>query len=1004
VALLNLVFSNVLFLGVFGRQRWALTGLLGLCLWVLGGGLAPALAQTGDTTRTNRRRPGSVPTQPVRNLNYDRNSPQSPPPPGERNVGQPAVPSVSRKPAPSLTPDSTGLAVDTSRRVRDSLNVSILKRRSQVETTVKYAAKDSIQFDITTKIAKLYNKANVDYGRMNMKAALITLNYGTNTVQAAGRRDTVKHRMVDLPLFKDEAGTYSAGRINYNFKTKKGKIAEVVTQQGEGYIHAEVVKKLPDNEIYGLHGRYTTCNLEHPHFYIEAGKMKVIPGQKVITGPFHMVIADVPLPIGLPFGYFPTPHAGRGSGFIIPTFGQGQQRGYSLTNGGYYWAPNDYIGLRVTGDFYAGNSNSIGGYGIATELTYRKRYKYQGSFRFTYANQPVAPILNTTSVNNADYLYSNTINTFWISWSHSPTPLPGGGVFSASVQAGSSSYNRVNTLNARQLLSATFSSTISYSKQSRRLPINYAVQLSQSQNVQTGVMDFTLPNFNLGVARQYPYLLFTKQSHGAWYEQFALSYNLVAQNRISSLVPARSLAADVPLLGGSTTAYTIPVSFANAGRLLRNAQNGIQHQFQITLPGFALVGRHIQVQPSINYGETWYFQRLQYSYLSRVQAIKVDTISPAFERAYSYSANVSASTNFYGTLVFKGDHYVKAIRHKVTPSVSYAFSPDLASNSQYEAFVGGASTFGNLQSAYTNRILDPRQFTRYQGVYQSSATTQLSQVAFSLQNQIEMKVRNNRDTTGTDPYKKVSLADGIDLSLAYNFGSGRRDARGRPVDSLRLSNLNLGYRVQVAKKLNVVVSSAFSFYQRDSTGRLINRYLFEQKNFRIARLLNANLSLGYQFNPAARPKSKANIPRAVAPSNDPVLGSPLQQQIYADYIDFDIPWDATIQYTASYTTAGAPIRPTLYGFVPLLSGNSITASGSVKLTPNFRLSTQLNYDLVNNTFVYPSINFSRDLHCWQISGLWIPVGPYRGYNFTIAAKSSLLQDLKLNRNKTILNR
>jgi hypothetical protein len=1007
VALLNLLFSNVLFSGVFGRRRWALAGIAALCLWLLGGGLARAQAQTTtDPTRTNPRRAGSVPTQPVRNLNYDRNSPQSPPPPGEKNVGQPAVPSVSRKPAPSLTPDSSGLAVDTSRRVRDSLNVVLLRRRSQVETTVKYAAKDSIQFDVTTKIARLYNKANVDYGKMNMKAALITVNYGTSTVQAAGRRDTVKHKMEGVPLFKDEAGTYSAGKINYNFKTKKGKISEVVTQQGEGYIHAEVVKKLPDNDFYGLHGRYTTCNLEHPHFYIEAGKMKVIPGQKVITGPFHMVIADVPLPIGLPFGYFPTPHAGRGSGFIIPTFGQGAQRGYSLTNGGYYWAPNDYIGLRVTGDFYAGNADRIGGYGIGTELTYRKRYKYQGSFRFTYANQPVSPLVTTTTTANADYLYSTAINTFWISWSHSPTPLPGGGVFSASVQAGSSSYNRVNTLNARQILSATFNSTISYSKQSRRLPINYAVQLSQSQNVQTGVMDFTLPNFNLGVARQYPYLLFTKQTKGAWYEQFALSYNLVAQNRISSLVPARALSADVPLLGGSTTAYNIPVSFANAGRLLRNAQNGMQHQFQITLPSATLLNRHIQIQPSVNYGETWYSQRLQYSYLDRVRAVKVDTISPAFERSYSYSANVSASTNFYGTVVFKGDHYVKAIRHKVAPSISYAFSPDLATNSQYAAFEGGQTTFGNLQSAYTSRLLDPRQFTRYQGVYQSTASAQLSQVAFTLQNQIEMKVRNNRDTTGTDPYKKVSLADGIDLSIAYNFGSGRKDARGRPVDSLKLSNLSLGYRVQVAKKLNVVVSSAFSFYQRDSTGRLLNRYLLdiEHRNFKLARLLNANLSLGYQFNPAARPKSKANIPRAVAPSNDPVLGSPLQQQIYADYIDFDIPWDATVQYTASYTTAGAPIRPTLYGFVPLLSGNSITASGGVKLTPNFRLTTSFTYDLANRTPVLPQINFYRDLHCWQISGLWIPVGPYRGYNFTIAAKSSLLQDLKLNRNKTILNR
>ena len=1019
MALGNLLFFNTLFSGFLRRGRWGLAAAVGL--WLGLAGLAPAHAQTPNPTQTfpatappsgatpsNPRRPGSAPTQPVRDLNFDRNAPQSPPPPGVANPGRPALPGVRRQPAPAITPDSSGLAADTSRRVRDSLNVVLLKRRSQVETTVKYAAKDSIQFDVDAKIAKLYNKANVDYGAMSLKAALITVNYGDNTVQAVGRRDTVKNRMMDQPLFKNAEGTYSAGKINYNFKTKKGKIAEVITQQGEGYVHAEVVKKLPDNDFFGLNGRYTTCNLEHPHFYIQAGRMKVVPGQKVITGPFHMVIADVPLPIGLPFGYFPTPHNGRGSGFIIPTFGQGAQRGYSLTNGGYYWAPNDYIGLRVTGDLYAGNADRFGGWALASELTYRKRYKFQGSFRFTYANQPVAPILNTTTITNSEALYANSIRTFWVSWSHSPTPLPGGGVFSASVQAGSSSYNRVNTLNPRQLLSAAFNSTVSYSKTSRRLPINYSIQLAQSQNVQTGVMDFTLPSLNVGVARQYPYQWLGILPHGAWYEQFAVSYNLVAQNRISSLVPARTLTGDLPLLGGSSTSYNIPVGFGSIGQLLRNAQNGVQHQFQITLPSAALLHRHIQVTPSVSYGETWYFQRLQYDYIPAVRAVRVDTIAPSFERAYSYSGSVSATTSFYGLVNFKGDHYVKAIRHKVTPSLSYSFSPDLAKNSQYTAFGNGNNAnengrvvFNDLQQDYNTRILDPRQFSRYQGfIYGTPTSARVSQLSFSVQNQIEMKVRNKQDTTGTDPYKKVSLADGIDLSVSYNFAA--------QYAYQRLSPLNLNYRVQVAKKLNVVFSSAFDFHQRDSTGRLLDRYLFQDQDglskLRLARLLSANLNLGYQFNPAARPKSKANIPRAVAPSNDPVLGSPLPQAIYADYIDFDIPWEATMSYTASYTTAQAPIRPILFGAQPLLSGSSITASGSVKLTPNLRLSTTLNYNFTQNTFVYPNVNFTRDLHCWQISGFWIPVGPYRGYNFTIAAKSSLLQDLKLNRNKTILNR
>ena len=999
MALFNLVSSHVSFLGKLRRNGWGLASAVGVWLWLLAG-LAPALAQTTDTTTTNKRRAGSVPTQPVRNINFDRNAPQSPPPPGSTNTGQPSVPGVSRKPAPSLSPDSTGLLADTSRRVRDSLNLVVLRRRSQVETTVKYAAKDSIQFDVSTKIAKLYNKSTVDYGPMSLKAALITVNYGTNTVQAAGRRDTIKNKMEGVPLFKDKEGTYSAGTINYNFKTKKGKIADVVTQQGEGYIHAEVVKKLPDNEFYGLHGRYTTCNLAHPHFYIEAGKMKVVPGQKVITGPFHMVIADVPLPIGLPFGYFPTPHNGRGSGFIIPTFGQGAQRGYSLTNGGYYWAPNDYIGVRLTGDIYAGAGSRFGGWGLASELTYRKRYKYQGSLRFTVASQPTTALINTTTVLNENYTYPTSDYTFWLSWSHTPTPLPGGGVFSASVQAGSSTYNRLNTLNSRQLLTPSFNSTVSYSKQSRTLPINYTLQLSQSQNVQTGVMDFTLPNLNLGVARQYPYQWFGIQPHGAWYEQFAVSYNLVAQNRISNLVAARTLSSDIPLLGGSSATYNIPISLRNLGPLLRNAQNGMQHQFQITLPSAAILSRHIQIQPSVSYGETWYAQRLDFKYVNAAGAYRIDTI-PGFNRAYSYSANLAATTNFYGQVNIKGDHFVKAIRHKVTPSLTYSFSPDLSTSSAFQ-------TFNDVRDPY-GRLLDPRTFSRYQGfVYGTPTSALVNQAGISIQNSIEMKVRNSKDTTGTNPYRKVSLADGIDVSLAYNFGSGKRDLRGRPIDTLKLSNLNLGYRVQVAKKLNIVATSSFSFYQRDSTGRLINRYLFEgQKgvgNIRLARLLSANLSLGYQFNPAARPKSKANVPRATAPANDPTLGSPLPQAIYADYIDFDIPWEASVQYTASYLSATAPIRPSLIGATPLLSGSTVSATGSVKLTTNFRLATQLNYNFTQNQFVYPTVNFSRDLHCWQITGIWIPVGPYRGYTFTIAAKSTLLQDLKLNRNKTILNR
>ena len=976
-----------------------------LVLLLFGSGSA-ALAQTrADSTSApatqGKRRAGSVPTQPVRNISADPNEPQSPPPPGQTNTGRPQIPGVSRKPAPSLSPDSGRLAVrDTSRagRRQDSLHLADLKRRSPIETTVKYAATDSIQFDVTSKIARLYSKANVDYGDRNMKADLITVDYGHSTVLANGRRDSVKNKTIGKPLFKDGNGTYTAEQISYNFKSKRGLISGAITQSGEGYIHSETAKRQADNTIHNLGTTYTTCNLEHPHFYIRAAKAKVIPGKAVITGPFHMVIGDVPLPLGLPFGYFPMQHGGRGSGVIIPTFGQAQDRGYYLSNGGYYWAPNDYLGLRVTGDLYAGNAERFGGYGINTELTYNKRYRYRGSARVSFTNRPISSILTTgTATTTTEYVAPLSQNSFWLTWNHSPTPLPGGGVFSASVQAGSSFYNRINTLDPRRYLTPSFNSTVSYSKQMRHLPINYSIQATQSQNTQTGVMAFTLPNLSVGVARQYPYRWLGIQPHGAWYEQFAVSYNLVAQNQITNVVSARTLSSGLPLLGGSTTAYTIPLSFGNLPALLRNAQNAAQHQFQITLPSATLI-RHIQVQPSVSYGETWYAQSLNYRYVEPARAVRIDTVR-GFSRAYAYSANLSATTTFYGQLNFKSKN-IQAIRHKVTPSLSYAYSPDLSNTPAYAAIE--QTDFNNLNRDYGNgQLLDPRAFTRYQGfLLGQSASARVSALNFSVQNSIEMKVRNKQDTTGTEEFKKVSLADGIDLAMGYNFAA----------TSFKLSDLSLNYRVQVAKKLNVVISSAFTFYQRDSLGARLDRYLFQQdgdfkvQNVRLARLTAANLSLGYQFNPAARPKSKANVPRAVAPSNDPVLGSPLPVAIYADYIDFDIPWEASVQYTASYTTASAPIRPSLYGVTPLLTSNSVTATGSVKLTENLRLSSTLNYDIAHNTFVYPVINFTRDLHCWQITGMWIPVGQTRGYSFTIAAKSSLLQDLKLNRNRTILNR
>ena len=951
------------------------------------------------------QRPGSAPTPPVRNISLDPRDPMGPPPPGVRNTGQARVPGTSHKAVPdTLAPggprfapsDTTGLANGVSRS-GDSLQLAA-KRKGQIESTINYTAKDSIQFDVTRKVARLYNKASVTYGDTDLKAALITINYGSNIMQADGKRDSLTNKVVGRPVLKDKAGLYTAGSIAYNFKSKKAKVTEAVTTQGEGYVSASVIKRLPDGDINGLMGRYTTCNLEHPHFYIQAKRMKVIPGEKVVTGPFNLVIGDVPTPLGFLFGFFPTPNKSRGSGVLIPTFGQAADRGYFLTNGGYYFAPNDYIGVRLTGDIYAGNAQTFGGFGATADISYLKRYTFQGNFNFRFSNRPLSPILATDALTTSPvYIKPPAANSFWVTWSHTPVPKPGGGRFSASVNAGTSSFNKVNSLDARRYLSTQFSSSVSYSKQLRNLPINYDIRLSQSQGTD-GSMTFTLPDISVGLARQYPYQWFGVQPGAggklgaSTYEQFTLSYNLTATNQVSNVVAARSLSNGLPLLGGTTDVTRIPLSFGNIGKLLQNSRNGIQHQFGIGLGSYT-VAQHFKLNPSVSYNEVWYSQRLNYRFSPVAQAVRVDTTYGLY-RINNYSASLSLNTTFYGTVVRKGVHKIQAIRHKATPSVNYNISPNLINRSSVYPqpdLYGLRDQFNQVIPRDQLRPVNgriPYPFNSYNSfVYGTPGGAKASQISFALQNSVEMKIRDSNDTTGLNPFRKSSLIDGLDFSMGYNFAA----------DSLKLSPLGVNFRTQVAKKLNFNSTASFEPYQRDSRGRIIDKYLFEANPRKLLRLSSASFGATYSFNPATG-KKKSVVPRAVAPTNDPTLGTVGPTNYYADYVDFDIPWELALTYAAGYTTNAVPLKPG-DAPVPLLALNTVGVTGSVKLTPNLRLTYNLGYDITHQTVTYPNLTFFRDLHCWQVTGTWIPFGLTKGYNFTISAKSSLLQDLKLNRNR-----
>jgi hypothetical protein len=854
----------------------------------------------------------------------------------------------------------------------DSLVVAGTK--GDIETTINYSARDSILFEVDRKVVHLYGNAKIDYGTMELAAAYIQIDYDLNTLTATTLTDSTG-KEVGTPVFKDGAESYAAKRIAYNYKTKRGRISEVVTQQGEGYIHSEVVKKNEANEIFGLHNKYTTCNLEHPHFYISAGKIKAIPNDKIMSGPFNLVVADIPTPLGFLFGLFPTPRNKRSSGVIMPTFGESRARGFYLSNGGYYLALNDYIGTRITGDIY-----SLGGYRVTVDNTYVNRYSYRGNFNISY------DYFKNDEGNVADRS-TNSLSglppsqrTAFVTWSHSPVQKPGRGRFTANVRAGSSQHNRVNFNNANNYLTPTFNSTITYQKNIQNSPFSYTATLSQGQNnggfVGQGenmrpaptTMRFTLPDLNFAMTQMSVYEIFSKNvPTGKWYENFTVGYNVRARNEVSNQVAARRLGG-VNLIDGSERDTTFALNFDNLDRLWRNGRKSADHNFNIGLGNYKVM-RFFNLTPTVSYRESWFDNKLTYTYDDERRAVRIDTAN--FGRVYEYSAGASLNTTVYGQVDFKRGSRVEAIRHVMRPNIGYSYRPNYDDENRF----GFAQTIQTSVDTLTNQPIFQR-FPRFNGNVPSGGMA--SGISIRIDNQLEMKVRSRSDTAATKS-EKVSLLDNFGVSTFYNLAA----------DSLRLSNINLSMNTRLFQIFDVNFTSIFDPYQVAQDGRRIDRYMLEDSGFKLARLTNANLSLRANFNPAARtantPPPPPNLPGMLNP-NDPRM---------PEYVDFNIPWTLNLDYTIYYT-----------GRTPQNEGGltqNLGVQGTLNLTEKWKFSYMAGYDFSAKNISNASVDIYRDLHCWEMSIGWRPFGLMRGYNLTINARSSLLRDLRLTRNRSGMN-
>lgn len=872
---------------------------------------------------------------------------------------------ISRLQEQRLASDTAAvMAADSTKAVaNDSTSVAradTLRQRSKfvmtmvdLDNPVQFSTKDSLVFYGRNNVS-MYGDGDVTYGDINLKSMQIDMNMDNSEVYAVGRPDSTGE-VNGLPVFTDRSGEYESKTMRYNFKTKKGFITEVVTQQGEGYLTGGQTKKMENDEYFIKEGRYTTCdNHEHPHFYLQLTKAKVRPKKDIVMGPAYMVLADVPLPLAIPFGFFPFSED-YSSGIIMPTFGDDYNRGYYLKDGGYYFAINDKIDLALTGEIY-----TKGSWGVAAQSTYKKRYKFSGSFNMSF--------LTTITGEKGEPDYSKQ-NNFKLAWTHSQDSKANPNMtFSASVNFATSGYSR-NNLDDYYSNSFTENTTSSSVNMTYRFP-NSKWSLSASANISQRSSDSTLtvsfPNITLTMSQTAPFKRKKAVGEEKWYEKIKMSYTGVFQNSLTA---------------GQNEFFK--------KSLIKDWRNGMRH----TIPISATfnVFDYINVTPSVSINDRMYTSKIRQQWDPAASAVVRDT-TYSFYNIFDFSASVSLDTKIYG--FFKpwkifGDK-VQMIRHVLTPTISFTGAPDFSS-----PFWGYYGTY-----AYTNPTTGKLVNTKYSyfahGIFGSVGEGKTGSVSLSLANNVEMKVKSDADSTGV---KKISLIENFTVSQSYNFAA----------DSLRWSNINTSLSLRLMKNFNLNLSATWDVYTYQlneyGTPTRVNRTRL-QAGKGLAKLSSTGTSFSYTLNNDTFKKKKDKEekqqdepPEAVDryrrnEREEENKGGRTESGIELNpdgYAKWEFPWSLTLNYSVNYSYGDFNYEKMDYnGRIT----QNLSLSGNVKPTKNWAFNFSASYNFDTGKIAYMNCSISRDLHCFTMTASFVPVGPYKSYNFHIAVKSSLLSDLK----------
>ncbi|HEY9006787.1 MAG TPA: putative LPS assembly protein LptD [Ohtaekwangia sp.] len=832
----------------------------------------------------------------------------------------------------------------------DTLKADSVKTppKGDIETTINYSARDSIRATLDNQMVWLYGQAKIVYGDIELEAEEIVIDYANNTLTAHGKRDSLGQR-IGYPVFKNGPELYETKDIVYNFKTKRARISEVVTQQGEGYLHSQAAFKNEKNEILSIHNSYTTCNLEHPHFRIRATKTKAIPNDKIVAGPFYMEFNDIPLPIGFLFGMFPSPRKSA-SGIIVPSYGEERRRGFNLRGGGYFFDISEYMKLALTGDIY-----SKGGHALYANSTYLKKYHYSGSLNFAYSKNPDSDDKIETQ---------NFTKDFRLTWSHSPQSK-GTGRFSASVNAATSTFNKNNYINtitqntsALSNISTKLSSNISYSKKFTGTPFTLGLNMSHNQDLVTKNVDLSLPTMTLNMTNLYPFQKKSGMGSGPL-DNFSISYSMAASNRVTN---------DLGRLTTEATKDSIaPFTFNNFGTFFANGKKGMRHSIPMSFSFKAL--RYFTVSPSISYEEKWYGEKINWGPNADTTVLLNKGTTHGFNRIANYSFSTSLTTRMYGTYFIKRSK-IKAIRHIVNPSISFGYTPDFSNNPDY---------FEKLNHHGTWLIK-----SRHEGyVYGGSNTGRAGSIGFSLGNNLEAKVQGIEDSVA----RKVMLLNNLSFSTSYNLIA----------DSFNLAPVSMAANTNILDNtLNLNVSATLDPYnyavfpvEGEEPQEKRTRYL-AWKSGHVGRITSATLAMSTNLNPKKRNKNTTSREK-IAKSQLPQQEKDFLIQNPDVYLDFDIPWSLNVSYNLAYNHT-VNNNPTIT--------QTLTANGDVSLSQYWKITYSTGYHFESKEFTQTNLGISRDLHCWALHLNWTPFGRFQSFNFTINVKASILQDLKLERRKS----